>query len=305
MRLLITGGSGFVGWNAVRYFVERGVDVVATYRSLPHYLQKAGDCPAVELNVADAQAIDRVVARFQPTLILHTAAITRPQEAIEPAEFFDTNVTGTANVVAAAARYDAGLVFLSTDLVYPEGAGYCDESSAVAPSGAGAYSRTKLEAEQVVRAGATRAIVLRPTLMFGDGPPRGNSFSTFIERKWSAGQRAPLFSDQFRSFLFVEDLCSAIETVAIVDAAWGELFVCGGPERMSRAEFGLRYASARGVDASMIETMRSTELPGYAGGPSDIALDSTKLRAHGWEPRNVEDAVRAMTERRVAGYDFT
>src|SRR5687768_5445933 len=105
MRLLITGGTGFVGWNAVRYFVERGVDVVVTYRSLPHYLQKADDCPAVALDLADPQAIERVVARFQPSIILHTAAITRPQDAIDPARLFATNVTATACLADAAARH--------------------------------------------------------------------------------------------------------------------------------------------------------------------------------------------------------
>lgn len=305
MRLLITGGSGFVGWNAVRYFVDRGIDVVATYRSLPHYLQMAGDCPVVELNMADRQAIDRVVARFQPTVILHTAAVTRPQLAADPSEIFETNVAATEFIARAAAHHDAGLVFLSTDLVYSDDAGLCNENTAVAPSGAGTYSRTKFEAEAIVRAVQSRSIVLRPTLMFGDGPPRGNSFSMFIDRKWASGTPAPLFTDQFRSFLFVEDLLSAIEAAAITHGAWGELFVCGGPERMSRAEFGFRYAAASGVDVSMIEPMRATELEGYVGGPSDISLDSSKLHSLGWEPRTVEEAMRAVIQRRSKRIDIT
>jgi dTDP-4-dehydrorhamnose reductase len=301
MRVLITGGSGFVGWNAVRYFVERGTDVVATYRSLPHYLHMAGDCPAVALDLADGRAIEAVVARFQPTVILHTAAITRPQQASDPEQTIQTNVVATARLAEAAARHDAGLVFLSTDLVYPDTIGVADESSPVAPSGAGAYSRSKLLAEEAVAASNARAIVVRPTLMFGDGPPRGNSFSMFIERKWECGERAPLFTDQFRSFLFVDDLCSAIDTVALRHGAWGELFVSGGPERLSRADFGFRYADALGVDRSMVAPMRTGDLEGYVGGPSDIALDSTKLRSLGWQPRTVEAAVTTIRARRAAG----
>lgn len=303
-RVLITGGSGFVGWNAVRFFVERGVDVVATYRSLPHYLHMAGDCPDVALDLADAQALDRVVARFQPTVILHTAAITRPQSTAASTEIHETNVRATARLASAALRHDAGLVFLSTDLVYPDDAGCCDESSPTSPSGAGGYGRSKLEAEDAVRASGARSIILRPTLMFGDAPPRGNSFSAFIERTWSSGVPAPLFTDQFRSFLFVEDLCGAVATTALVNEAWGELFVCGGPERMSRAEFGFRYAEAHAVDRAMIAPMRSNELPGYIGGPSDIAVDARKLRALGWSARTVEDAVRSIVARRGEGTVF-
>jgi dTDP-4-dehydrorhamnose reductase len=298
MRMLITGGSGFVGWNAVRYFVERHVDVVASYRSLPHYLQTFDGIHAVELDLTDGQAIDEVVARFQPAFILHTAAITRPQQAGTSSEFYRINVDATARLAEAAARHDAGLVYLSTDLVYPDDAGLVDERSAVAPSGAGDYSRSKLAAEQAIAATAARAIVVRPTLMFGDGPPRGNSFSMFIERTWAGGRPAPLFVDQYRSFLFVDDLLGAIEIVALRHQAWGELFVCGGPERLSRAEFGARYAAALGVDASMIAPMRARDLAGYTGGASDIAIDSSKLLALGWTHRTVEQGVRQMVARR-------
>lgn len=283
MRMLITGGSGFVGWNAVRYFVDRGVDVVASYRSLSHYLQTFDGHTAVELDLTDRQSIDRVVARFQPALVLHTAAITRPQSAHDPTEVHQVNVEATARLAEAAARHDAGLVHLSTDLVYAADAGVV---------------RSKLESEQAIAGTNARSIVLRPTLMFGDGPPRGNSFSMFLERKWEGNERAPLFVDQFRSFLFVDDLLSAIETVAMRHEAWGELYVCGGPERMSRAQFAARLAAVLGVDPSLIQPMRAAELPGYQGGASDITIDSSKLRALGWSAGTVEQGARSMIARR-------
>ncbi|HVK38708.1 MAG TPA: sugar nucleotide-binding protein [Candidatus Kapabacteria bacterium] len=298
MRMLITGGSGFVGWNAVRYFVDRGVDVVASYRSLSHYLQTFDGHTAVELDLTDRQSIDRVVARFQPALILHTAAITRPQSAHDPTEVHQVNVEATARLAEAAARHDAGLVHLSTDLVYAADAGVVDERTTPDPSGAGGYARSKLESEQAIAGTNARSIVLRPTLMFGDGPPRGNSFSMFLERKWEGNERAPLFVDQFRSFLFVDDLLSAIETVAMRHEAWGELYVCGGPERMSRAQFAARLAAVLGVDPSLIQPMRAAELPGYQGGASDITIDSSKLRALGWSAGTVEQGARSMIARR-------
>jgi len=70
MTILITGGSGFVGWNAVRYFAGRGNDVVATFHTFPHYLHKVDGCQPVPLDLADGGAIDRVVARFQPHIIM-------------------------------------------------------------------------------------------------------------------------------------------------------------------------------------------------------------------------------------------
>jgi dTDP-4-dehydrorhamnose reductase len=284
-KILITGSSGFVGWNAVRYFVERGHDVVAGFHTLPHYLHKVAGCQPVPLELTERDATSEVVARFQPSLIIHAAALARPQRDSDPTQVYRFNVDGTENIARGARQFGIPLVYISTDLVYPENAGRCDESTPVAPSGANSYSRSKLEGEARVMGRLERWIIIRPSLMYGDGTPRSNSFSQFIDGNWKNGRPAPLFTDQFRSFLYVGDLLSAIEVAALQRACWNEIFVCGGAERMSRGEFGLRYAAAMGVDPGMCRLMRADELPGYVGGPSDIAIDPARLRGIGWNPR--------------------
>lgn len=300
MVILITGASGFVGWNAVRHFTDRGHDVVATFHTFPHYLHQVAGCLPVQLDLADGAAIEQVVARFQPDVILHAAALSRPQDGHTPHQLHAINVDATGHVASAASKHGSGLVYLSTDLVYPSFAGRCDELTPVDPSGAGGYSASKLLGEERVQAKASRWIILRSTLLFGDGTSRSNSFSQFIDRKWAMGEAAPLFSDQYRSFLYVGDLLRAVEQVAITKPHWNQLFVCGGPERMSRAEFGLRYADACSVDRSMCRVMRADELEGYVGGGSDIWLDISKLRATGWEPCTLEECfIEIISARRA------
>jgi dTDP-4-dehydrorhamnose reductase len=297
MTILITGGSGFVGWNAVRYFAARGNDVVATFHTFPHYLHQVDGCQPVPLDLADGGAIDRVVARFQPHIILHTAARARPQ-SIEPAgHMYTINVEATERLSRAAAVRDIPIVSLSTDIVFAADAGLCNEDTPTSPSGAGEYSRTKLLGEEAVRATASRWIIIRPTAMYGDGTPRSNSFTQFIDRSWGEGRPAALFTDQYRSFLFVDDLLAAVECVALKHAAWNDLFVCGA-ERMSRAEFGLRYAAACGADRTMCRMIGSGELEGYVGGPSDISLDCTRLRSLGWKPTPLEESFAMMLRMR-------
>jgi dTDP-4-dehydrorhamnose reductase len=298
MVILITGASGFVGWNAVRHFTDRGHDVVATFHTFPHYLHQVDGCQPVPLDLADGAAIEQVVARFQPDVILHAAALARPQQSGNEAELRAINVDATERLARAAARAGSALVYISTDLVYPAFAGLCDEETPVGPSGAGGYSASKLLGENRVRAAGGRWIILRATLMFGQGTPRSNSFSQFIDRNWERGNRAPLFSDQYRSLLYVGDLVRAMEQVAITTPTWNELFVCGGPERISRAEFGLRYADACGVSRAMCDVMRSGDLAGYVGGGSDIWFECAKLRSTGWAPRTIEESfVEMMTLR--------
>ena len=297
MMILVTGSSGFFGWNAVRYFNRRGNDVVATSRSLPHYLHQICDRPPVALDLADGPAIGDVVARFQPDFILHAAAIARPQRATHTDDLYRINVTATELLAKAAASVGAGIVYISTDLVYPSDAGEVNEESPVDPSGANEYSRTKYLGEEAIRSVAHRWLILRSSLMFGDGPQGTNSFSMFIDGKWAAGEPAPLFIDQFRSFLYVGDLCTGVDS-AVRAGEWNQVYVCGGDERLSRAEFGIRYAGAAGVDRSMIRQMRSTELEGYVGGPSDITLDCRKLRSTGWRARPLEECFSEMVRER-------
>jgi dTDP-4-dehydrorhamnose reductase len=297
MRILITGGSGFVGWNAVRYFVVRGHDIVATYRSLSHYLHQLDGCRAVSLDLANGTAIEEVVARFQPDVILHAAALARPQLDRDEEQLHTVNVTGTELLARAAAARDIPIIYLSTDLVFPSDAGRCDEQTPVAPSGAGGYSRTKLLGEDAVRSVASRWIIIRPSLMYGNGTPTSNSFTQFLDRKWDAGEAAPVFTDQIRSFLFVDDLCSAVER-AVEAGAWGELFVCGGDEPVSRAEFAMRYAKVRGIDPALCAAMRADDLPGYVGGPSDIRVDSAKLMRLGWRPTLLDEAFERIVAAR-------
>ncbi len=298
MKILITGASGFVGWNAVRYFFERGLDVQPTFHSLPHYLQTHKERFPVLLDLTDGNTIEEVVSRFRPNFILHAAALARPQEHSRSTILHEVNFQGTECIARSASRYGAGLIYLSTDLVYPSDIGRYDESSPVNPSGAGDYSRTKLEGEASVREYADQWIIIRPSLMFGNGTPRSNSFTQFMERKWEKGEPAPLFTDQYRSFLYVQDLCSAIEQVALSTPAWNELFVCGGSEYLSRAEFGLAYAEACGVDPALCKPMRSTELEGYIGGPSYIEPHTDKLRSLGWQPRPLTECFAEMLQER-------
>jgi dTDP-4-dehydrorhamnose reductase len=298
-RILITGAAGFFGWNAVRHFTGHGFDVVAGFHTLPHYLHNVADCQPVALDIADGTVTEEVVTRFQPNLILHAAALARPQVDTDTDKVYAVNVHGTEYLASVAASRDIPLVYISTDLVYPADAGICNEHTPIDPSSANSYAETKALGEQRVQELHDQWIIIRSALMYGNSSPRSGGFNGFIDAKWQAGKAAPLFTDQYRTLLYVEDLCRAVEHVALTKPTWNELYVCGGAERLSRGEFGLLYADACGVDRSMCRLMKSTELEGYIGGPSDITLDSAKLQDTGWMPRSTGQALQEMMQQRA------
>lgn len=78
MRILIAGASGFVGWDAVQHFGDRGFFVQPTFRSLPHYLHnhsKERISSPVQMDITSRRTVDEVVSRFQPNIILHSFSI--------------------------------------------------------------------------------------------------------------------------------------------------------------------------------------------------------------------------------------
>ena len=193
---------------------------------------------------------------------------------------------------------NAHLIFLSTDFVYPSSAGLVNEESLVDVRSAG-YARSKLEAEREVKLHANRWTIIRPTNMFGIGTHSSNCFTQFLDRKWEAKESAPVFSDQTRSFLYVDDLLSAAEHIIARGEAQSETYVCGGSEALTRASFALRYATFNGIDPSFCNVMESDQLAGYIGGSSDIRLDTAKLRGLGWKPRPLEEAFEDMRQKGV------
>lgn len=290
--IMITGASGFVGWNATRYFALRRHDVIATFGSFPHYLHDDDDVRTVQMDLLDDTSVERVVSHFQPRCILHCAALAHPQRDKDETLLMRVNVDGAEAVARHAARYHIPIVYLSTDLVYPLQAGKVTASSTVDPSTP--YGRSKLLGEQAVTASNDSWVVIRPSIMYGAGTTRSNSFSQFLDRCWEKGEEAPVFADQFRSFLSVRDLVSAVEVLISREEEWGHVFLCGGPERLSRHQFALRYARIKGIDDRLIRSMRAQDLEGYVGGASDIELDSEPLLKLGWNQHSIEESISEM-----------
>lgn len=297
LKLLITGVSGFVGWNAAGYFGNHGYSVVGTFHTFPHYLHYDNGAVAVRLDLADRTEVHDLIHRFQPTFILHCAALARPQLRNSPEQLYAVNVQGTNALATVAAQLDIPLIYLSTDLVLPSSPNPINESVIPNPPAHSLYGQSKLEAEGVVQASSGRWAIIRPSVMFGDGTSHTNSFTQFIERCWEQGEPAPLFTDQFRSFLFVDDLFSAIQAI-IATNSWGQIFHCGGPQCLSRAQFGLAWADACKVPHTLCNLMFASEKSGYVGGESRIELDTTALRSLGWIPGSITDGFEQMLRRR-------
>ena len=168
MKILVTGGAGFIGSAVVRLAVARGHEVVnldaLTYAGCLENLASVTDDPLYSFEHADIRdraALDRILAAHQPDAVMHLAAESHVDRSIDgPGDFIETNITGTYNMLEAARRYwvaqgkPEGFRFhhISTDEVYGSlGAeGMFTEDTPYDPRSP--YSASKASSDHLVRA---------------------------------------------------------------------------------------------------------------------------------------------------------
>ena len=246
MRLLVTGGAGYLGSEVCALAVARGWDVLATQFQAPPPHGRG-----VRLDVRDADAAQRVFLRHGPDAVVHTAYVQADAPRL---------VLGSAGVATAAHRSGARLVHLSTDLVFDgeQGAPYGEDAE---PRPVSAYGAAKLEAEAVVARIDPAAVLVRTSLLYGrPGPQEALALRDGVQ----------FFTDEIRCPTEVSELAAALLELAELEVS-GPLHVAA-PEAVSRYELGRHLRARQGKDP---DEVRGALAPSQ-GRPRNVALDSSR-----------------------------
>ena len=223
-RLLITGGSGYLGRHLVRLVAARQG---AAFR----YTTFSADPPAlpegVRLDLRDGPAVTRFITDFAPHAIIHTAGSNRTPDMTA------VIVDGTRHVAAAAAAVGARLIHLSTDSIFDGASAPYDESANPGPLNE--YGRAKAAAEASLAAHPD-AVIVRTSLIYGlEAMDNGTAW---MVAALQAGRPVMLFTNQRRNPVWVETLCRAC--LELVDQPCRGVLNVAGRQVMTRAAFGLR-----------------------------------------------------------------
>ncbi len=271
-RLLVTGGSGYLGRQLVRA-AAAAWEVHFTYHQ--HALEVAGGT-GHRLDIRDAMAVDRLGAALRPDAVIHTAF------SMDPALLDSVIVAGTRHVVAAAGRANARLVHLSSDVIFDGEHGPYTEADA--PSPITPYGRAKVEAEAIATTHPDAAIV-RTSLIFGFDPP--DARTRWVLDSLQQGNPITLFTDELRCPIYVMDLAAAV--LELVAGDYRGILNVAGPQALSRYEFGVLTARAWHVDPAGIIPGRSAE-SGLVR-PRDCRLDISQARRLLRTPLQAAEAV--------------
>ncbi|MFL6042853.1 MAG: SDR family oxidoreductase [Gaiellales bacterium] len=256
MRLLVTGGSGYLGSELLRRAAGRD-DAVGTR------LTAGGGGP--RLDVRDASAVRRLIARVGADCVIHTAYVQSGPAMREVV------VDGSRAVAAAAAEAGARLIHLSTDVVFGgERPGPWREADQPCPITG--YGRAKADAERLVVDACPGALVVRTSLLYG-GVTRA-PHEQLVADAVAGCSDARFFTDELRCPIAVTDLAAAL--LELAGRPERGVMHLAGPEAISRYEFARLLAAAGGGDPDRVRPSRSADLP--VARPRNCALDSS--RAH-------------------------
>ena len=291
MKLLVTGGCGFIGSAFVHLAMARGAAVVnldkLTYAGNPANVADVADEPGytfVHADIADAEAVADAV-RGVDAVVNFAAESHVDRSILDPNDFIRTDVVGTA-VLLAAAR-EAGVprfLQVSTDEVYgsiQEGA--FRETDPISPSSP--YSASKAGGDLQVlawhRTFGMDAVITRGSNTYGPRQYPEKLIPLFVTNALD-GEGLPVYGDgmQIRDWLHVEDHCEGIWTVLERGVA-GEVYNVGGGHEEPNIGITHRILELTGRGESLIRHV--TDRPGH---DRRYALDTTKTRALGWEPRH-------------------
>ncbi|WP_017315192.1 SDR family oxidoreductase [Mastigocladopsis repens] len=280
-KLLITGGSGFLGWHLCQ-IAKQEWEIYGTYFS--HSLEVPG-IKMLKVDLTDFQELKQIFDAVQPAAVIHTAALSQPNFCqTHPDESHAINVKTSCNIAGLCADYSIPCAFTSTDLVFDGLYAPYRETDPVCP--VNTYGEQKVMAEEGMLERNPMTAVCRMPLMFGMETPTATSFIQSFIQTLKQGKELNLFIDEFRTP--VSGKTAAKGLLLALEKVKGRIHL-GGKERISRYDFGCLLVEIFKLPANGLKACKQKDVKMAAPRPSDVSLDSSKAFSLGYQPLSLRE----------------
>lgn len=296
MKLLVTGGAGFIGSNFVLYMLKHHPDYeivnidALTYAGNLENLKSIENNPKhsfIKVDITDAQAIDQLMQQGIDVVVNFAAESHVDRSILEPEVFVKTNVLGTQVLLDVAKKYNVTkFVQVSTDEVYGSlgETGLFTEETPLQPNSP--YSASKAGGDLLVRAYhetfGLPVNITRCSNNYGPYQFPEKLIPLMISRALS-DQQLPVYGDglNIRDWLYVEDHCSAIDLV-IHQGKLGEVYNIGGNNERTNVHIVKTVLEELGKPEALISYVQ--DRPGH---DRRYGIDPTKtMNELGWKPKH-------------------
>jgi dTDP-glucose 4,6-dehydratase len=329
MKVIITGGAGFIGSNLIHQLAVESEDIIInldklTYAGNPGFVAEAASARYYfeQVDICDGFELRRVFREYEPDAVMHLAAETHVDRSIDgPAAFVATNVVGTFRLLEASREYwtSSGkrgfrFVHISTDEVFGSlgSDGLFTEETRYRPNSP--YAATKASADHLARAWhATFGLPVIVTNCSNNYGPYQfpEKLIPLMILTATAGRSLPVYGDgqNIRDWLYVDDHCRALRRV-LEAGALGETYNIGGFNERTNLEI------VTAICAVLDELRPRKDGVGYKrqisfvadrpGHDRRYAIDATKIQGElSWRPRETfESGLRKTVEWYLANEDW-
>ncbi len=290
-KVLITGANGFLGQHLTCFLKEAGYEVIATGKG-PNRIKKCGDVEYEQAELTNKEAVAQILSKFSPEVIIHTAALSRPDECEANKNYcLEVNVEATNNLLQSASAH---FIYISTDFIFGEDGPHSEDEE---PHPLNFYGESKLAAEQRVKNSGLKYTIVRPVFIYGQaGEGMRPSFLHWVKNSLTQQKQIKVVSDQSRTPTYVEDICRGIETIIAKEVTG--VFNLAGKDVLSPYEMALKTSEVLGLDKGLIEKVTAETFPEPVKRAKKSGLKIEKAQQElGYNPVSFEEGIRLTFKR--------
>ncbi len=292
MKLLITGANGLLGQKLVLLSQkDRNIDLIATGRG-PNR-NPGGNYSYEEMDILYERSITTVFERYQPDVIINTAAMTQVDQCESDREHCrDLNVNAVQRLVDTCKRHNSFLIHLSTDFVFDGTSGPYREDDE--PNPLSYYAKSKLESEDLIVNSTIDWAIVRTILVYGVAHDMSRTnIILWVKKNLEEGKRINVVNDQWRMPTLAENLAEGCLLIAGKRAEG--VFHISGKTLLTPYEIALETARFFDLDASLITEVdgsvfkQPAKRPARTGFVLDKAIDTL-----GYIPLTFSEGLKIM-----------
>lgn len=287
-KLLITGASGFLGWNIIRA-AKSEWSIFGTFLSHPIDVP---DIMLMQVDLTNFKDLKQLFDLTKPDAVIHTAAVSDTNFCQEnPSDTYKINTEVPINIAGLCSELEIPCLLTSSALVFDGLDPPYNEADE--PSPVNTYGEQKVLAELGMKNRYPATVICRIALMFGDPGPVASSFIQPLLEALNTGKTLDLFIDEYRTPISGRDAAKGL-MVALKNLP--SVIHLGGLTRMSRYEFGLMLAEVFGFRRPKLNPCRRKDLNLPSPRPPDLSFDGTKSISLGFQPNSILEELKYLRD---------
>lgn len=253
-KILLTGANGFLGQHLTLYLFNAGYKVVATGRG-PSKLPVNLGVEYADIELTDKESVRSLVRRYEPDVIIHNAALSKPDECENNKDYcLQTNVETTKYLLQGSVEH---FIYISTDFVFGENGPHAEDAET---GPLNFYGESKLMAENLVKESNKKSTIVRPVFIYGRAwEGMRPSFLHWVKNSILQQKTIRVVSDQLRTPTFVDDICKGVEIIIKKEATG--VYNLAGKDVLSPYEMAITTANVLQLDPSFIEKVTAESFP--------------------------------------------